>query len=79
MTLPTMTPVKSSNIEEVGHDGEALFLRFRSAKPGVPGRVYRYPTAGADLHAEVLAHSSPGTWFRERVKDAHVGEHIPGV
>ena len=74
--IPTMTKVKSSNIDEVGHDGQALYVRFRSAKPDVPGKLYRYPTCGTDHHEALLNANSIGTHFRDNIRDAHTGEPV---
>lgn len=68
--LPEMTPVQSSNIHSIGHDGAALYVRFHN------GSVYRYPTAGRDLHAHLLAAKSVGSAFQDRVRHFHNGERI---
>ncbi len=77
MTIPTMTKVKSSNIDEIGHDGSALYVRFRSAKPDVPGKLYRYPTCGPDEHDALLNAKSVGLHFIDRIKYFHDGEQVP--
>ena len=61
MKIPTLTPVKSSNIEAVGHGPGGLFVRFKG------GGVYSYPDAKADLHKDFLAAESPGSFFRSNV------------
>lgn len=65
-----MTPVKSSNIAAAGHDGESLWIKFLN------GTLYRYPTAGADLHKGLLAAESAGQYFHQRIKSIHKGERI---
>lgn len=62
MKLPTMTPLKSSNIKEVGHVAARLFVRFNSGK-----HVYSYPDESGALHKKFVAASSPGGFFREHV------------
>lgn len=60
--LPTLTPVKSSNIEAVGHGAHGLFVQFKG------GGIYQYLDAPASLHKEMLAAESVGSFFRSRVK-----------
>jgi hypothetical protein len=67
---PAMTPVTSSNIAEVGHDGSSLWVKFKN------DTLYRYPTAGADLHAGMIAASSAGSYFHHHIKSAHKGEKV---
>ncbi len=66
-----MTPVVSSNVESIGHNGEALFIKFKN------GGTYRYPTAGRIVHDEMLRADSPGRFFRSEVSAKHVGEKMP--
>ena len=72
--LPTMTPVKSTNIHSVGHDGSALYVRFQGKHTA--GKIYRYPTAGVEHHEALLAADSPGRHFLDRIKFFHEGELI---
>jgi hypothetical protein len=65
-----MTPVKSTNIASVGHDGQSLWVKFLN------GTLYRYPTAGADLHAGMVAAKSAGQYFHQYIKSAHKGEKV---
>ena len=67
---PELTPIKSTNIAAVGHDGTALLVKFQN------GTLYRYPTVGPDLHAGLIAASSPGQYFHHRIKSAHRGERV---
>jgi hypothetical protein len=67
---PFLTPVKSSNISGVAHDGQALWVKFLN------GTLYRYPTAGADLHAGMVAAESAGQFFHKHIKSAHKGERV---
>ena len=56
-----MRAVKSSALEAVGHDGDALIVRFRG------GREYRYPRAPAHLVDAIAEADSPGRYFHEHV------------
>lgn len=68
---PVLTPIKaSSNIAAVGHDGSALYVQFHG------GGLYRYPTAGADLHQAFLAAESAGKYFHQNIKPHHKGEKL---
>jgi hypothetical protein len=77
-----MTPVESSNVAAVGHDGHALWVRFkdRTTKKGEvrPGGVYRYPTAGPEHHTGMLAAESVGEYLHRHIKGAHEGEKVRG-
>lgn len=61
MKLPTMTPLKSSNIEATGHDKAGLHIRFKG------GGHYTYPDAGEDVHKRLVAAESPGSFFRSEI------------
>lgn len=73
--IPKMEPVASSNIHSVGHDGSALYVRFRGAG-GTPGRLYRYSTADAGVHQGIMGALSPGSYFADRIKHVHRGEPV---
>jgi hypothetical protein len=77
---PEMTPVESSNLAAVGHDGTALWIKFKDStnKKGEvrPGGTYRYPTASAALHAGLLSAPSAGQYFHQQIKPAHQGERV---
>ena len=60
--IPEMRPVTSSNIDAIGHDGTALFVRFKT-KDGTPGAIYRYPEATRAHHDAMLSADSPGRYF----------------
>ena len=71
--LPPMTDIKSSNIAAVGHDGEALYIRFHGK--GGPS-TYRYPTAGGEHHDGLVNAPSAGGYFHQFIKFAHRGEKV---
>lgn len=68
MPMPDLTPVTSSNIEAIGHDGTDLYVKFHN------GRVWRYRNVPADVHAEMLRQKSPGSFFSTQVKPNYQGE-----
>ena len=72
--LPEMTPVTSSNIHSVGHDGAALYVRFLG--PDGPGALYRYSTAGGELKTGILTADSAGRYYHRVIKGQHVGELV---
>jgi hypothetical protein len=70
MTLPTMHPITSSTIAEIGHDGASLYVRFKG------GDLYRYPGAVAGHVETMKGHESPGAYFHAQVRGAHKGERV---
>jgi hypothetical protein len=69
--VPAMTPVKSSNIAEVGHDGAALYVRFKGKSEGERGPLYRYRGVAAEHAPAMIASESPGSYFHRAIKGAH--------
>lgn len=65
-----MTPVESSNLESVGHDGMNLFVRFKN------GSIYVYFHVPKALYQELLAADSKGNFLSKHVKDAFQYERI---
>jgi hypothetical protein len=70
MAIPTLTPVTSSNIAAVGHDGDALWIRFHG------GRLYRYPGVGREHHEGLIASDSPGRYLVDRVRHFAKAERV---
>lgn len=62
--LPKMVPVKSSNIEAIGHDPKAneLHVKFKD------GGHYIYADAAADHHNSMLNAESVGSYFHAHIK-----------
>lgn len=60
-----MQPVKSSNIEAIGHDGASheLHVKFRG------GGTYAYAGVHRNLFEAMLMAKSPGTWHAAHIKD----------
>ncbi len=75
MNPSDLTPVKSSNVAAVGHDGTALYVQFHGSK-GKPPVLYRYPTAGKEHHEAMLATDSPGRYVLDRIRNHHAGERV---
>ncbi len=63
-------PVSSSNIVAIRHDGESLFVEFRS------GGTYKYNGVSADEAQDLLLASSPGGYFHRHIKDSFTGERV---
>ena len=61
MKMPTMVPVKSSNLQAVGYSNHGLFVRFAG------GGLYSYPGAPKSIYDEIVQAESPGGAFREKV------------
>lgn len=56
-----MVPVKSSNVEAIGHRGSTLHVRFKG------GGLYTYTDVPAEVFREGVAAESVGGWFRSKV------------
>lgn len=61
-TAPEMFPVVSSNIESVGHDGDALYVKFKD------GGLYRYDGALRDHFDALRSAVSAGRYFHGTIK-----------
>lgn len=67
-SLPTMTPVTSSNLSALGHDGSHTYVQFKS------GGLWRYPTSAAE-HAALVGAESVGRHFHAFIKGRN-GEKV---
>jgi hypothetical protein len=69
-----LTPIRSSLIEAIGHDGnQTLAIRFRGkAAQGTPqpGPLYHYDNVAPGLHADLVAAESVGQTFLSVIKIA---------
>ena len=63
--IPPLTPVKSSNISAIGHDGSRLFIRFNG------GGIYSYKGVSPDTYKAGLEAESVGKWFRSEISGKH--------
>ena len=60
--LPTMVPVKSSNLAAVGHANEKLYIRFKQ------GVVYKYHGVSSQAHQALMRAPSQGSHFARFIK-----------
>jgi hypothetical protein len=67
MNIPTMIPVESSQISEIGHDPatETLFVQFKR------GGLYSYANVPATKHARFVASESKGKFLGAEIKPHH--------
>lgn len=56
-----MTPVKSSNVESVGHDGNTLAITFKG------GKTYYYPNVPTSVHQSLLKAKSIGSFITTNI------------
>lgn len=74
-TVPELTPVVSSNVKAVGHDGDALFVEFKDKADGTPGSLYKYPGLDATHFDAMTADgASAGGHFAKFVR--HVKDFV---
>jgi hypothetical protein len=59
-----MSPVKSTNIDSVGHDAATKTLRVKFKS----GAIYDYADVPSDHHTKMLAAESPGTHLNTEIK-----------
>ncbi len=69
MKKPTLTPVKSSNIDAIGFGNDGLFVRFKG------GSLYRYPAAPKSLYENMLKAESVGSFFASNIRGTY--HHLP--
>jgi hypothetical protein len=70
LSLPEFKPVKSSNVAAVGHDGDALYVKFHS------GDIWRYPGVSTDEHQQLLTAQSVGSHYHRNVKAKYSGTKV---
>lgn len=59
----TFFPVKSSQIGEIAHKGDTLYVRFGN------GKLYSYSPVGESTFKEFLNADSPGSYFHKNIKN----------
>ena len=59
---PEMHPVKSSNIEAIGHDGDALHVRYRG------GKTYTYAGVPESHFHNARSSDSVGRYINANIK-----------
>ena len=57
----TFTPVQSSNIISVGHDGTNLYVNYKSG-------TYRYDNVDKSVYESLLSSESKGRFMNENIK-----------
>jgi hypothetical protein len=70
MTTPELKDVTSSNIAAVGHEGEFLYVKFKS------GPVWRYHPVNAATYEEMLRAESIGSYFAKYIKSSFHAEKV---
>jgi hypothetical protein len=66
------TAVDSSNVAEVGYDEDAMVLEVEFHG----GKVYQYHGVPADVHAELMASGSVGSFLSTRIKGQYRCERV---
>lgn len=66
------TPVTSSNIARIGHDGNTLFIKFNS------GKDYRYPGVPEVVYQHLATAESVGQTFHREVRNKFPHELLTG-
>lgn len=61
-----MAPVKSSNIDSIGHDGSNLAVKFKGS-----GKTYHYENVPAATHLALVNAPSVGQHFAANIKDKY--------
>jgi hypothetical protein len=65
-----VTPVKSSNIAAVDHDGQHTTVQFKS------GAMWRYADVPADKHESMVNAASVGGYFAQHIRPNHDGTRL---
>jgi hypothetical protein len=65
-----MTPVESSNVAEVGHDGKDLHVKFRN------GSAYRYLDVPRVVFEHLLTAESIGKFLNRAIKPKYAFEKV---
>lgn len=73
MPIPDLTPVKSSNIEAVGHEGDTLYVRFKNSG------TYAYKGVDAAKHQALIGADSVGKYLAEHIRSKHEGVKLPTI
>lgn len=68
MSDPQHTPLKSSNILSVAHDGVNLHIKFAG------GGHYIYPNCPAEHHQGMIDAPSAGKYFASKIRDKFKGQ-----
>lgn len=60
-----MTPVQSSHLEAIGHDGSALFVKFRNDPA-----IYRHAGVPEAHKDAIIKAKSPGGYYHRAIRAA---------
>lgn len=71
--LPTLHPLKSSNIEAAGHEGTDLFIRFKG------GAVYHYEGVSKAVYDNMLKSPSIGSFVATQVRGKYTHRKLDDV
>lgn len=65
--MTDMTPVRSTNIREVGYDAEnrELVVTFRN------GNTYTYASVGQEAYDDMIAATSPTAYLKRHIEPNH--------
>lgn len=64
------TPVSSSGIKSIGHDGSRLHVEFSS------GAVHEYDGVTPEAHAELMAADSIGSHFSKHIRPKFTSKRL---
>lgn len=67
-----MQPVKSSNIEAIGHVGTTLTVKFKDTATK-KGATWSYHDVPAHIHRDLMASDSVGGYFGSFIKNKFKG------
>lgn len=70
MKLPSMNPVKSSNVKAVGYMDNDLYVEFHN------GGIFRHRNVPADMHKAIMNTDSVGKFYQARIKGFFQGEQV---
>lgn len=70
MPRPTVRPVTSSNIASIAHDGENLYVSFKS------GGTYRFDDVPAETFDAMCEAESCGKFFHANIKGKHTSSKL---
>lgn len=65
------TPMNSSNIKAIAHDGEDLYINFHKGD-----KVFVYRMVSEGTYYEMLEAESVGKFFHSRIKDQYVTSEV---
>ena len=70
MNIEDLTPVESSNVQSVGHDGTDLFVLFHN------GGYYKYEDVPQSKFNSLLAAESVGSYINKNIKPVYTVTRI---